>query len=142
MNQAKAYLSQIKNLDYKIRRRQQEAKELREAAMSFGSLQLDPDRVRSTSPDPDPMAGKVGGYVDIQKEVDAMIIELMELKHKIIGQIEQIEEVPYMDVLSMRYVDFMTFDAIAREMHCDIRHVFRLHGRALQVFEEKFLKMS
>ena len=138
MNQAKAYLSQIKNLDYKIRMRQQEAAELRDAAMSLGSLQLDPDRVRSSSPDPDPMASQVGRYVDILNEVEAMIRELMELKHKILGQIQALDDKTYMEVLWKRYVSLETFSQIAEEMGYDIRTIFRIHGRALQMFNEKF----
>ncbi len=144
MNQAKAYLSQIKNLDYKIRIRQQEADELREAAMSLGVKQLDPDRVPSSSPDPDPMASQVTRYVDIQKEVEAMILELMELKHTIIGQIQALDDQTYMEVLWKRYVNLEAFKQIAEEMGYDIRTVFRIHGRALQMFNEKykFIKLS
>ena len=138
MNPAKEYLSQIKTLDSKIRRKQQEARELRDAALSLGSTQPDPDRVRSASPDPDPMASQVGRYVDIQKEVQAMIIELMELKHLIIGQIMELDESDYMDVLWKRYVDLKTFSRIADEMGYDISTIFRIHGRALQAFNEKY----
>lgn len=138
MNPAKEYLSQIKTLDSKIRRKQQEARELRDAALSLGSTQPDPDRVRSASPDPDPMASQVGRYVDIQKEVQAMIIELMELKHLIIGQIADLNKSDYMDVLWKRYVDLKTFNRIADEMGYDISTIFRIHGRALQAFNEKY----
>lgn len=138
MNPAKEYLSQIKTLDSKIRRKQQEARELRDAALSLGSAQPNPDRVRSASPDPDPMASQVGRYVDIQKEVQAMIIELMELKHLIIGQIMELDESDYMDVLWKRYVDLKTFSRIADEMGYDISTIFRIHGRALQAFNEKY----
>lgn len=140
MNQAKAYLSQIKNLDYKIRRRQQEAAELRDEALSLGGMQLDPDHIRSASPDPDPMASQIGRYVDIQKEVEEMIIELMDLKHKIIGQIEAIEDARYMEVLWKRYVDLEPFGQIAAEMRYDVRTIFRIHGRALQMFDAKYLR--
>lgn len=138
MNPAKEYLSQIKTLDSKIRRRQQEAKELRDAALSLGSTQMDPDRIRSASPDPDPMASQVTRYVDIQKEVQAMIIELMELKHQIIGQIAELDDSDCMRVLWKRYVDLKTFSRIADEMGYDISTIFRIHGRALQAFNEKY----
>ncbi|MBR3231184.1 MAG: hypothetical protein IKF75_00755 [Lachnospiraceae bacterium] len=139
MNPAKEYLGRIKNLDCKIRRRQQEAEELREAALSFGSIQPDPDRFRSASPAPDPMASQVSRYVDIQKEVETMILELMELKHTIIGQIQALEDKTYMEILWKRYVDLEAFSQIADEMGYNLRTVFRIHGRALQMFNEKYL---
>lgn len=142
MNRAKIYLGQIKALNRKILIREQEVAELRAAAMSQGSLQMDPERVRSASPDPDPMGSKVARYADLQKEVDALILELTEAKHTITGQILQLDDDRYIEVLWKRYVELEAFRQIAEEMGCDIRHVFRIHGRALQLFEQTFLKMS
>ena len=43
-----------------------------------------------------------------------------------------------MDVLWKRYVDLKTFSRIADEMGYDISTIFRIHGRALQAFNEKY----
>lgn len=138
MNKAKAYLNQIKALDIRIQRRQQEVEELRAAAMSIGSLNLNPDRVKKTSPDPDPLASKISKYVDMENEINDMIDELIDLKHLVIGQIEKLEDANCMDVLLKRYVDFKTFDQIADEMHYSRRHITNIHGKALQMFNERF----
>lgn len=136
MNKAKEYLSQIRTLDSQIRRRQQEVQELRESAMSMGGASLDANHIRTDSPDPDPLASKVSRYVDLLNETNDMINDLVELKHRIIGQIQMLDDAKYMDVLWKRYVDLKTFDQIADEMNYSVRHITSIHGRALQMFEE------
>ena len=138
MNQAKLYLSQIKILNGKIKRRQQEVDDLREAAMSLGGSGLDANKVRTDSPDPDPLATKVSKYVDLEKEIDAMIDEFIDLKHTIIGQIEELTDSKYIDVLFKRYVDCKSFRQISREMNYSEDHTKRLHGQALQEFNNAF----
>lgn len=138
MNQAKEYLNQIRTLDSKIARRQQEIEELRTAAMSSGTQQLDEFKIRTDSPDPDPLATAVSRYVDMQKEVEEMILELTEMKHEVIGQISMLDDARYMEVLWKRYVDLKSFGEIAEEMNYTLRHVTNLHGRALQMFNEMF----
>lgn len=139
MNQAKVYLNQLRILDSKIQRRQQEVDELKQAAMSLGSVGLDPDKVRTDSPDPDPLASRIVNYVKMENEINEMIDEFIDLKHTIIGQIQMLEDANCMDVLWKRYVDRKTFVQIAEEMHYDISTIFRIHGRALQMFNEKFI---
>ena len=106
--------------------------------MSSGSLQLDANRIRTDSPDPDPLASKVGRYVDIEKEIGEMLLELTELKHTIIGQIQMLGDQKYTDVLWKRYVELESFAQIASEMGYNVRHVTRIHGRALQMFNDYF----
>lgn len=137
MNKAKEYLNQIRNLDAAIKRRQQEVEELRTAVMN-SSANLDANRIRTDSPDQDQLAGRIAKYVDMEHEVDAMIDELIDLKHTIIGQIQKLDDARYTELLWMRYVDLEPFDRIAEEMGYSLQHTFALHGRALQLFNQKY----
>lgn len=138
MNQAKEYLSQIRTLDIMIRQRQNEANILKDAAMSSGSLNMDPNRSKTESPDPDPLADKIAQYVDIQNEIDGMIADLIILRHTIIQQIQRLGNPSYIEVLYKRYVELKQFEMIAEEMHYTVRHITRLHGMALKMFNELF----
>jgi DNA-directed RNA polymerase specialized sigma subunit len=73
----------------------------------------------------------------MEREAVRMIDELTCLKNKIIGQIHMLDNEKYIQILEMRYIDKETFEQIAVTMHMDIRHVFRLHGYALQEFAKK-----
>ena len=134
---AKEYLRQIGTLDAKINRRMKQVEELKALATSTGSL-TPGDRVQS-SPSGDKMSSIVIRWIDMEHEVTAMIDELIDLKNQIIGEIHQLDDVRYIRILEMRYIDQETFEQIAVTMHMDIRHIFRLHGYALQKFAERIL---
>lgn len=135
---AKEYLRQIGVLDAKINRRQKQVEELKLLATSSGSLSVN-DRVQS-SPDGDKMSRIVIRWIDMEHEVTRMIDQLIDLKNQIIGEIHQLDDERYIRILEMRYIDQETFEQIAVTMHMDIRHIFRLHGYALQEFTVKVLK--
>ena len=132
---AKEYLRQIGVLDTKINRRQKQVEELKLLATGTGSL-TPGDRVQS-SPAGDKMSSIVIKWIDMEHEVTVMIDELIDLKNQIIGEIHQLDDQRYIKILEMRYIDQETFEQIAVTMHMDIRHVFRLHGYALQEFAQK-----
>lgn len=132
---AKEYLRQIGTLDAKINRRMKQVEELKALATSTGSL-TPGDKVQS-SPSGDKMSGIVIKWIDMEHEVTAMIDELIDLKNQIIGEIHQLDDVRYIRILEMRYIDQDKWEQIALNMHMDIRHVYRLHGYALQEFAQK-----
>lgn len=134
---AKEYLRQIGTLDAKINRRMKQVEELKVLATSTGSL-TPGDKVQS-SPSGDKMSGIVIKWIDMEHEITAMIDELIDLKNQIIGEIHQLDDVRYIRILEMRYIDQETFEQIAVTMHMDIRHIFRLHGYALQEFAQRIL---
>ena len=134
---AKEYLRQIGVLDAKINRRQKQVEELKALATGTGCL-TPGDKVQS-SPAGDQMSSIVIKWIDMEHEVTAMIDELIDLKNQIIGEIHQLDDQRYIKILEMRYIDQETFEQIAVTMHMDIRHIFRLHGYALQEFTQKIL---
>ena len=134
---AKEHLRQIGVLDAKINRRQKQVDELKALATSTGSLT--PGDKMQSSPSGDKRSGIVIKWVDMEYEIIDMINELIDLKNQIIGEIHQLDDQRYIQILEMRYIDQETFEQIAVTMHMDIRHIFRLHGYALQEFTQKVL---
>ena len=134
---AKEYLRQIAVLDAKINRRQKEVEELKTLATHITTT-AEGDRVQSSG-SMDRMAGIVARWVDLEEEIGQMINRLVEVKHRIIGEIHQLEDARYIQLLEMRYVDMDTFEQIAVNMQYDIRWIYRLHGFALQEFAKKHL---
>ena len=134
---AKEYLRQIGVLDAKINRRLKQVEELKALATSGGSM-TPKERVQS-SPSGDKTANYIIKWINIEHEVTRMIDELVDLKNQIIGEIHQLDDERYIRILEMRYIDQETFEQIAVTMHMDIRHIFRLHGYALQEFTQRIL---
>ena len=131
---AKEYLRQIRLLDDKINQRMQEAEEIRQLAYGLKAVEIRQDAVQ-TSPTGDTMTARVGRYVDIEREIDGMIDYFVGLKHRIIGEIQELSDRRYVDILFMRYVQYRSFEEIAVEMHYAYKWVCDLHGQALAAFE-------
>ena len=133
----KEYLRQIGVLDAKINRRLKQVEELKLLATGTRSV-LVSDRVQS-SPSGDKMSDAVAKWVDLEREVTVMIDQLVDMKNRIIGEIHQLDDERYIRILEMRYIDQDTWEQIAVNMHMDVRHIYRLHGYALQEFTVKVL---
>ena len=133
---AKEYLRQIAVLDAKISRRQTEIEELKTRATHITTM-FDENKVQSSGGSDDRMADVVTRWIIMEEEVTRMTDQLVGLKHKVIGEIHKLEDVRYIQILEMRYLDLCTFEQIAVTMHMDIRHIFRLHGYALQEFTKR-----
>ena len=132
----KEYLNQIKLLDMKIDQRIQEAAELRMIAFGIRSPDLNGERVQ-ISPDPDAKSIIIHRYIQMEEQINRMIDEFVDEKHKIIGEIQQIEDPRYSKLLYLRYVKYMSIQEISEAMHYGYEYTCRLHGRALRAFKIK-----
>jgi len=136
---AKEYLRQIRKLDIKINQRIKEQGELRSRMFSIGGSSTDSVRVQE-SREGDKLSNAVSEYLDMEAEIDAMIDDLVNAKHRIIGEIQSLEDERYMQILYMRYVEYKHFYEIADELHYSLEHTIRLHGWALVQFEKDVIK--
>lgn len=134
---AKEYLMQIKLLDIKIQQKEAQVDNLKDRATSVGGQQTDAVRVQS-SKDGDTIGRKVVKYADIEAEIEADTYELLQLKHSIINQIQQLTDSRYVELLYKRYVEYKRLELIAVEMNYDYDWVRTLHGYALQEFANKY----
>ena len=96
------------------------------------------ERVRSSAPKSGPRGGRradwtdaVAALADAEARVDQDIVRLCRVRRLIDEAIGQVPVINQRRVLEMRYRNYMTWEDIAREIPCDVRTVYRLHGRAL-----------
>lgn len=131
---AKQYLSQITILDSKIDQRIRQAEEIKQKAFLISAVDTTKDRVQSSQ------SGStlkyVEKYVDMMAKIDKLIDEYVDLKDKIIGEIHQLNDQRYIEVLYFRYVDGLHFSEIANTMGYAESHVWRLHCSALREFDK------
>ena len=69
--------------------------------------------------------------VDLEKEIDADVDRLIEVRDSIKSIIEAIEDDRERLLLQYRYLDGRTFEEIAVQMHYSWRQIHRLHSQAL-----------
>ena len=74
---------------------------------------------------------KFDRLVELNEAIDCLIDRQLEIKTEIITTIGQMDKPIYQRILLLKYVDGMTFPAIAEVVKLSQRHVERLHGHAL-----------
>lgn len=132
---AKEYLGQVLLLNEKINQKQIQYKELLHIATSAGAIRYDKERVQ-TSLTGDSMSNIVSKYVDLQQEINSDIDHFIDMKNKIINEIQSLSDVKFIKLLFMRYIQGKRLEEIAVDLDYSYQYVKELHGYALKSFTE------
>ena len=131
---AKAYLSQLYQIEIRIKVKSQQITELKVIASGFKGIDYSADKVQSSPSDR--MAEMVGRWSDMESELSYMLDRYIRLKNIIIEQILAIGDERYIAILYGRYVEHKTLREISAEMAHDYKYICRLHGKALTAFDK------
>lgn len=132
---AKQYLRQLRRLDHIVQSKLDQVESLRSLAEKITHV---PKTVSVQKSIPqDKMLELMPKIVDLEKEINRDIDDLLDLKIKIRREIDSIDNDDYKLLLMLRYVNFKTWEEIAVEMGYTYQWVHVLHSRALIYFEEK-----
>lgn len=132
----KEYLWQVDRLNSMIDNKLAEIYQMKTLVCSI-SVTNESEKVKKTF-NQDKMGDTIAKIVDMETETNKMIDDMLELKKKIIQQIECIENTKYYDVLFCRYIRKMTYEKIAEKLNYSIVQVFRIHEKALEEFENLY----
>lgn len=128
----KEYLRQLRRLELCIEQRQEELNRLREL---IGCNAIDYGERVQTSPSADSIPNEVIRRAELEADISRKIERFLQLKHKIINEIQSLDNAVYVSILYKRYVEYKSLEEIAVEMNYSYRQVLRLHGMALQEFK-------
>lgn len=136
---AKDYLGQIKKLDMRIGQRITELQQMRDRLSVMTGIDYSRDKIQAT-----PSSGnkQIEELVDFENGIIQMINEETKLKHRIIAEIQILDNALYADILFRRYVECLSFERIACDMGYAYNYVCTVHGNALKAFEDKVLNFS
>ena len=118
-----------------------EQADLEELSKCVRAIDYGKDRVSSSGTGDAPFVNPVLKIVMLEQEINAEIDKYVDLKRKITGEIQSLQDPQFIKVLFKRYVEYKGFDKIAVELECSERNVYTIHGQALKDFTEKVLKM-
>nr|DAL51010.1 MAG TPA_asm: Protein of unknown function (DUF722) [Caudoviricetes sp.] len=79
----------------------------------------------------DIMTDGVAKLIEVEQEINDRIDALIALRREIEGCIRAVDSSAQRRVLRLRYIEGMTWERVALEMHYERTQVWRLHGRAL-----------
>ena len=123
------YLSRYRRMSKRIDRLLEEQSRWREMALKITPvLSQTPGGGESGSPIERPM-DKV---LEIDEEINREIDELQTVRQEIRSALDQLEDENLKLLMEYRYIDGMTWEQVAVEMHYSYMQICRLHGKALK----------
>mgnify|MGYP000876554104 CR=1 FL=1 len=131
---AKQYLRQVRRLDNIVNAKLEQVEMLR-AMTTRMTTKLSTDKVQESNI-PDKIPTLICKIVDLEKEITNNIDKLINLKTEVMRKIDSIQNDDYKLLLTLRYLNFKTWEQIAVEMGFTFQWVHELHKRALIEFEK------
>jgi hypothetical protein len=130
----KAYLRQLTRTDRRIDAMLERRERYEALAMKRTTSLTGMPAAQRTESSVEYFAGKL---VDLSRDIDQMVDQYVDLTRKIEKEIDALPDDRHRDLLKWRYVNGWRWEQIADAMNYDKRQVYRMHGDALQAFEEK-----
>lgn len=138
ITKAKEYLKQLRRLDELINQKNQELDYLKHKVATISGIDYSKDRVQTSMFGDAPYTNIITRIVDLSSEIDSEIDRFVDKKHRIINQIQSLQNVNHISLLYKRYVEFKRLEVIAVEMSYTYQYTRELHGHALQNFERTY----
>lgn len=130
---AKEYLEQVRFIQTRLKALTAEVERLRTEAESTG---INLDAMPKGSGEPDKIARLAAQLADCETTLQNEMSGLWSMRMRIIGELGQLRNYRHHQILYLRYVKCESWEHIAYDMGITWRHCYRLHGSALQEFEE------
>ena len=126
----KAYLSQARYLDMRIKSKLQQIDELNSLATSYTAVMT--GMPHNPSPSTSRMADAICKIVGLEDEIRSDMEKLIDLKAEITGVIKAVANPERQTLLEKRYLCYLSWEKIAVDMGYELRYIHKLHNRALE----------
>lgn len=127
---AKEYLSQAHRLDQRVSNKLMLIESLRSMTQKVTSSHK--ENVVNYTQDVTSLENTIIRLMEAEAELNKQIDALVDLKREILLNISALENIDLELVLMKRYLHFLSWEEIAREMGFSVRWVHSLHTRALK----------
>lgn len=133
---AKTYLGKARWLKDQITRLNEKIYMIRSEMTSTGAMRYDKIAVQS-SPDGDPLVHYIDRLAAAERRMVELQVEYYETYGKIQRQIGEIEPDLYRQILTLRYLDGLSFPKIADRLGYSYDYIRNSHGKALKTFSKR-----
>lgn len=137
---AKEYLQQLHKADVMINQRIQEKADIRARISSIGGFDYTKERVQTSLSVGAGYEREIVKLIDLENEIDRLIDAYVDFKHRVIGQLHDLNNADQIKILYKRYVLGEKFEQIAVDLNFSIRNVYKIHVYGLQEFQKIHLK--
>lgn len=135
----KQYLRQVWRLDNTVNAKLEQLEMLRSLTTKITS-NLKEDRVQE-SLSSDKIPKLICKIIELDKEITTDIDRLVDLKAEVMRKIDNIPDDDYRLLLTLRYLNFKTWEQIAVEMNYTYKWVHEIHKRALAEFDKEYIEI-
>ena len=136
--QAKAYLWRVRDVERELKRLEEEYEQVKADILHIKAMEYDKDKVsRYRIGDLSDAIIVLEGYA---ARIGAQWGKIIALREDAKARIDQLQDGRYRDVLTRRYLQGQSFEAIAVGMGFDYRWTRRLHNKALDRFQKLTLE--
>lgn len=125
---AKEFLSQARNIDRRIDHVQERIERLRSRVES-GRMSRLTGMPRGGSGD---WTDAEARLLELESRYGDEIRRFCRIKLQAVDAIRNVGNSTYEEILTLRYLDGLTWEAIAEAVGYDVRYIQKLHGKALQ----------
>ena len=132
---SKDYLQQAYIIDKQIRLDLQKLEAMK-ASLHGRAISYDSDGTRSASRK-NVMEDSIIRAVDYEQRINTEIEMLTKKRSEIENDIISVPDEILREVLTRRYLLYQKWEQIAEEMNYGVRHIYKLHSKALKAFPEK-----
>lgn len=126
---AREYLSQAYHLDRKIGYKLDQVKLLRNFASKANNVLSD---MPKGSNNYKLMERNVAAMVDLEREIDDDVKNLLYLKKSILMLIKNVYHPEYRTLLELRYLQSKKWNEISMIMGCSLDNIYKIHRKALK----------
>ena len=140
--ESKRIFTTVKTIRYCDKTKSKEVDDLHLKSKSIGSIDYSKERVQTSPSGEASFVKLIGRIVDLEAEISQEINNFIDEKHKIINQIQKLNNTDYIRLLYKRYVEYKSLEHICVEMDFSYDYIKHLHGCALKDFEDKILKST
>ena len=130
---AREYLEQALDIEREIDAKMAELEALR--ALSTRITATLSDMPRASSGNPQTLENTVVRIVTVEKEIDAVIDRMLDMKHEIVDFLKSLPDAELRKLLICKYIGFQNWAQIAKEMKYSVRYTYTLHDKALEMVE-------
>ena len=131
----KVELRNISRLEYQIFEEFEELEYLNSLKTSIKSFDYSSEKVKSSPKNKD-FADIIIRISDLERAVCKNLNILIAKRQKACDMFESLP-IELCDVMKLKYLYNYSFERIAQKLHYSLRHVYRLHGQALQILRKE-----
>lgn len=133
MSEARTYLEQAYRIDQRINSKIEQVASLHNLATKTNSTLT--DMPGSPNRNIHRMEDIILKIVDLENEINQDIDMLVDLKTEIMQVIKKVDDLELQTLLEQRYLNFRTWEQIAVDMGYNVRHLYRMHDKALKAVQ-------